>query len=354
MAAISALWISSSAFGKQGDDPIDKKTGPAIDMLPIVSYDTDVGFGYGAKLFLLDQLGVRESFDVTLFNSTKGERWYRFVFSSPDIEVRQGTPYEYAFDLMLDYDKWIKNSYFGIGNGSQYVRREYYTREPIELTAAVSRGFSPAVVGTIGVRAKRVWNSNIPDSSTLTLFPSSASAAGVVASFRYDSRNSAINPSEGTVAQLELQTFQRFFSSATAYSQIGATVQYYAPVVLPDVIAATRITANQLIGGNIPVQYLLSVGGNHTLRGSPQDRFLDRASIVLNGEVRFPVLWRFGGVAGFDAGKVWNSLSRTDLVRWETNSVVGIRFFMDTFVVRADAGFGSDVTGFYLNFGHLF
>lgn len=154
--------------------------------------------------------------------------------------------------------------------------------------------------------------------------------------------------------QLELQTFQRFFSSATAYSQIGATVQYYTPVIVPGVIVAARITANQLIGTNIPVQYLLSVGGNHTLRGSPQDRFLDKASIVLNGEVRFPLLWRFGGVAGFDAGKVWNSLLRTDLVRWETNAVTGLRFFMDTFVVRADVGFGSDATGFYLNFGHLF
>ncbi len=354
MVTILTLWVCSSAYGDQGEDPIGKKSEPAIDVLPIVSYDTDVGFGYGAKLFLLDQLGDRESFDVTLFNSTKGERWYRFVFSYPDIEVRQGTTYDYAFDLMLDYDKWIKNSYFGIGNGSQFSQREYYTREPIELTVAVSRGFSPAVVGTVGVRAKKVWNSNIPDSSTLTLFPSSASAAGFVASFRYDSRNSAINPSRGTVVQMELQTFPPLVASTTAYSQIGATVQYYTPAVVPDVVAAARITVNQLIGPNIPVQHLLSVGGNHTLRGSPQDRYLDKASIVANGELRFPLVWRFGGIAGFDAGKVWRSLRHLNAVEWETNAVTGLRFSMDTFVVRADVGFGSDATGFYLNFGHLF
>jgi hypothetical protein len=36
------------------------------------------------------------------------------------------------------------------------------------------------------------------------------------------------------------------------------------------------------------------------------------------------------------------------------NSLVGLRFSMDTFVVRADLGFGKETTGFYLNFGHLF
>jgi hypothetical protein len=36
------------------------------------------------------------------------------------------------------------------------------------------------------------------------------------------------------------------------------------------------------------------------------------------------------------------------------NAVAGLRFSMETFVVRADVGFGRESTGFYLNFGHLF
>ncbi|MHB1048613.1 MAG: BamA/TamA family outer membrane protein [Bacteroidota bacterium] len=337
-----------------GQDTSSTRILSEVEMLPVIAYDSDVGFGYGAKVFFLNQLGKRESFDVTLFNSTEGERWYRIVFSYPDIEVRQGTTFDYAFDLMLDYDKWIKNSYFGIGNGSQYSSREYYTREPIELTVAVSRGCSPTLAVMIGMRAKKVWNSNIPDSSTITLFPSSSSASGFVALFRYDSRNSAINPRRGTVVQMEMQTFLRLFNATTAYSQIGITVQNYTPLAAPNVIAAVRITANQIIGTNIPVQHLLSVGGNHTLRGSPQDRYLDKVSIVANGELRFPLVWRFGGIAGFDSGKVWHLPRYVDLVEWETNAVIGLRFSMDTFVVRADVGFGSDATGFYLNFGHLF
>ncbi|MBI2430208.1 MAG: hypothetical protein HYV29_15680, partial [Ignavibacteriales bacterium] len=79
-----------------GQDSSSARAQPDFEALPIVAYDTDVGFGYGTKLFLLDQLDERESFDLVAFNSTKGERWYRFVFSLPDFEMRQGTEYALA------------------------------------------------------------------------------------------------------------------------------------------------------------------------------------------------------------------------------------------------------------------
>ncbi|HAB53357.1 MAG TPA: hypothetical protein DCE80_14495, partial [Ignavibacteriales bacterium] len=41
-----------------------------LEPLPIISYDTDVGLGYGAKAFFLNHLGLNESFDLVLFNST--------------------------------------------------------------------------------------------------------------------------------------------------------------------------------------------------------------------------------------------------------------------------------------------
>jgi hypothetical protein len=99
-----------------------------IEALSIVMYDTDVGLGYGAKAFLLNQLTMKESFDLILFNSTKGERWYRFVFSIPDFELRQQKIYPLSLDLTIDYDKMIKNSFFGVGSKSLFENREYYTK----------------------------------------------------------------------------------------------------------------------------------------------------------------------------------------------------------------------------------
>lgn len=66
-----------------------------VEALPILSYDSDVGFGYAGKLFLFDVLKTKESFDLILFNSTKEEQWYKFVYSIPDFESRQGKNFRF-------------------------------------------------------------------------------------------------------------------------------------------------------------------------------------------------------------------------------------------------------------------
>jgi hypothetical protein len=37
-----------------------------------------------------------------------------------------------------------------------------------------------------------------------------------------------------------------------------------------------------------------------------------------------------------------------------TNYVCGLRYYMDTFIVRLDVGLSDETTGLYLNFGHIF
>jgi hypothetical protein len=53
---------------------------------------------------------------------------------------------------------------------------------------------------------------------------------------------------------------------------------------------------------------------------------------------------------------MWSSLKKADLhfSSWATNPMMGLRFYMDTFVVRVDMGFGKDTTGFFFNFEHIF
>jgi hypothetical protein len=86
----------------QDEKRVQSDTSSELEFLPILSYDTDAGVGYGIKSFFLNYLHNNESFDVVLFNSTKGERWYRVVYSLPDFERRQGTVYPLALDLTVD------------------------------------------------------------------------------------------------------------------------------------------------------------------------------------------------------------------------------------------------------------
>ena len=85
---------------------------------PILMYDSDIGFGYGGRVKFVDYFKKKESLDLILFNSTKGERWYVFSFSIPDLERRQGKRYGLSFDLKAEYDKFLNYSFYGIGAGT--------------------------------------------------------------------------------------------------------------------------------------------------------------------------------------------------------------------------------------------
>lgn len=349
----------AAATAPQEPDTVVRPAGFTPEFLPIAMWDTDIGFGYGLKSFLLNPLGLAESFDITLFNSTKGERWYRFVFSLPDFETRQGKTYPFGIDLTIDYDKMISNNYFGLGNASRWSDREIYTREPVDVSLTLSRGLAKRLVAQLGLRYKTVTNSHFQTGGVLAHQPPDLNAGtadygSVFAALRYDSRDGYINPSEGFVAQAEAEMAPRLGGTNVHFQRLGGWLQYYTVLFFPKTVFALRFGGQNLFGDNLPVQALLPLGGNQTLRGSPQDRYLDKSYLLLNAEVRFPIVWRLGGVVGWDAGKVWPSLGRFDLKDWATNPTFGLRLAMRTFIVRLDVGLGKDSTGVYFNFGQLF
>jgi len=79
-----------------------------------------------------------------------------------------------------------------------------------------------------------------------------------------------------------------------------------------------------------------------------------KSAAIANLELRFPIYRRFGGVAGYDTGTVSRNIKDIFNNSFLSSPVIGLRYYMDTFVVRADVGFGKETTGLYFNFGHLF
>ena len=344
-------------------DCIPAEVPHTLEVLPILSYDTDAGVGYGVKAFLLNPFSRKESFDLTAFSSSKGERWYRMAFSYPDFEVRQGHIYPYAFDVVIDYDKWISNSFFGTGGDSKFSDREYYTREPIDIVASATRAWTPSLLTTIGTRWKSIRNMNFSAVSSLAsrsaLDAGTATSNTLFGTARYDSRDSYINPARGFIAQIEYEHWIPLLAPNVHLERTAAEIDAYMLLWYPRTVLAVRLRGEGVDGSTtggdaLPVQYLSSIGGNRTLRGSPQDRFLDNYSAILNAELRFPIWRRFGAVAGLDAGRVWHTTHEIGVARWATNPIFGLRYYFDTFVVRLDVGLGHETTGFYLNFGQLF
>jgi outer membrane protein assembly factor BamA len=358
LMVILCVVFPPNGFG-QMEKRYQAPSGSVTEFLPFASYDTDAGFGLGVKVFALNHFRSMESFDAILFWSSKGERWVRLVFSIMDFELRQGTEYPLAFDVTADYDKWINYKFYGVGNTSSYDAQETYMREPLELTVQASRGFTTILVGAAGFRYRMITNVDISPTGQLAALPPAenqgrATSLGLKFSLRYDSRNSTIHPSSGLVLLAEGEAAPRSFAGNVGYGRYLGSVSWYRIVPVLQTVLAARVSLEGVTGDDLPVQMLMGIGGTRSLRGYVQDRFVDRIAAIANLELRIPLFWRMGGVLGFDAGKVWRTPGELDLARWPCNPVVGLRLYMDTFVARADVGFGKETTGFYLNFGHLF
>jgi len=353
ISIISLLWQFQIAA--QSDSLLQDEI--EWEAFPIFNYDSDAGYGYGGKGFLYNFLGGRESFDLILYNSTKGERWYRFVISLPDIQRRHGKKYPVALDLITDYDKWINYKYYSKGYNylTDKVKDEAisYKREVIELTALLSKGFVKDFVAEFGLRFKSSNSfgfnplNNGFDYNGINDLTTHVQVASLIFNFRWDTRTNYINPQNGFVLEIDNEIARDILNPpAQNFYKIGILSQQYINLVVPNFVFANRIMFQAI--SDVNYQFQIPLGGKNILRGLPQDRYLSTSSVLINSELRFPIWWRFGGIAGVDIG---NSESTPD---WIINPVIGLRLYMDNFIVRFDVGFGKETTGIYFNFGHMF
>ena len=344
-----------------------------IEPLPILSYDTDTGFGYGLKVFFYNRLNTEESFDIILFNSTKGEQWYKFVFSTPDFESRQGTEFPIALDVSFEYDKWKTYNlyYYGFENeetNPAYQNVEFTDQcnyELIETKIFLNHAFRKDLTGWFGLKFSSLATYNYRRDTDLTSpdevenkFQEDPSVKYLSANLncKWDTRNSYINPSTGLVLEVELEYAPDIIEDNNSFFRQAFIVRYFTEIFFKNLILASRAMEQVLISESGSSQFLaIPVGGSNTLRGVPVDKFRFYSEFLFNNELRFPIWWRFGGIAGLDIGYGSNKdLYPEDTIDWIVNPVVGLRFFMDNFIVRADVGFYNGDIGFYLNFGHIY
>lgn len=326
---------------------------------PILMYDTDIGFGYGAKLFLMNLPARGQSLDLLAFNSTKGERWYRLALTAPDAAARLGTAYGWGLDVTLDYDTYLENPYYGTGPDSRSADLEYYTREPFDISAVVRHAPTATMSYGAGLRWRSLRNMRLQEGSVLRTTPPTANAGRVAylsltGEAVHDTRDNFHRPTRGTVLRGEIEAATPTMGDDVPYLRVQVSASAFTPLAGRWLTGAARIVVAQLAGGTLPVQALLPLGGGWSLRGIPRERYLDRALAYANAELRCDVVWRFSLIAGVDAGRVARTLTAMSTAAWIAAPVVGLRLDMDDFLVRADVAPGPESLGFYLNFGHVF
>lgn len=344
-----------------GEEP--RSSYRSFSPFPIVMYDTDIGFGYGGRVKFVDYLALKESFDLILFNSTKGQRWLAFTFSIPDFEIRQGRAYKLSFDLKAEYDRFLNYSFYGLGPGAPKENETILTYETISLPLTVGRGVTPHLVFEASYVLRWLKVSDPREGPYQGLLLDLAGRGRLFVPYvslalKYDTSDSQIHPTRGFRFILQNDMAAGFMGSRDfSFNRLTADVRKYQRVFGAKDVFAVRALAQHVGGRDVPLFDHASLGGGSimtAMRGFPLNRFLDKGKFLVNAEYRFPIFCRVGGNVFADAGTVWPSLRDIDLGAIALDGGVGLRFYMPDFVARVDVAWSREGMGLYFNFGHIF
>lgn len=370
-AALLGLAGGLAAQAVVQDTGIPDKSYKSWSPMPIIMYDGDIGVGYGGKIKFVDFLGKKESFDLILFNSSKGERWYVFTFSLPDLEIRQGRTYPISVDVKAEYDKFLKYTYYGVGPDASKDDRTTFTHTTKTLQLTLGHGFTPqfAVEVSYSLRGLTYETaSEGPLGADLQPFVDAGNQFVPFASaiLRFDTSDSQIHPTRGFRTLLQMDLSKKFLGSSDSnFSRFSLDFRKYMTVFGEADVFAFRTLVQYVSGDRIPIFDLSILGGGgimNAMRGFSQNRFLDKGKFLANIEYRFPLLWNtrlpMGAKLGMnvfaDIGTVWPSLSEIDFGKIAADVGAGLRIYLPDFVVRVDVGFSKEGMGLYFNFGHIF
>jgi outer membrane protein assembly factor BamA len=354
---LTAISLSAQAFTEENKESIKK----SLSAFPILMYDTDIGVGYGGKAKFVNYLAKKESFDFIVFNSSKGERWYVFTFSIPDVEIRQGKKYPFSFDLKAEYDKYLKYSFYGKGPGSRKEDETLLAYEKKELQLKFARGFSPRFVLEAHYVLRNIGYFKIEEGKPFTeelkdVGEQFSPFASLVV--RYDTSDSQIHPRKGVRLIFQNDLASSFLGNrkASFYRLTLDFRKYYLLFGQSDVLAL-RFLVQEIDGDKVPLfEYSVLGGGGemNAMRGYKMNRFQDKGKYLFNAEYRFPLWKKLGGNVFLDAGRVWPSLSAVRLDEVAVDVGWGLRYYLQNFVVRFDMGLSREGEGIYFNFGHIF
>ena len=235
------------------------------------------------------------------------------------------------------------------------------------FNAEMVRRFTPAfsLIGSYNINETELFDELIdPADQPLIdrLFPqvllSSFGVAGI-----HDTRNDQLNPSGGHYLSANGQVAAKAIGS-----QVGLLKSYFTAQGFRALPATNRLVfagsarlgmatafAREQAGVQLPASERFFAGGDTTVRGFALDRLgtpevIDadgfpvggNGVIILNAELRVPVM-RFLGVVGFvDSGNVFKQTTDIDLGRLRATTGFGVRVQSPVGPIRVDVGFKLD------------
>lgn len=325
--------------------------------LPVVFYTPETNLGIGAALirnfYPEAEAGPRPS-QLQLGGAYTFNKQLLF-FLSYQLFLREGRREIFGELGYYDYIYF----YYGIGNETQQALEETYAvkfpRFRINFLEEVFPNFRAGLsykfdaYDIIGLAENGLLETNQP-----TGFEGgNISTLGAI--LRYDTRDNVNLPLNGWYATLTLEQNAKWLGSPFNFNRALLDVIKYIPVGNQQTIALNTYTG--VMGGQVPFQELLFIGGSRKGRGIIEGRFRDKALLLFQAAYRFPIFWRIRGAVFASSGRVGASYGQVWEGTHHLNYGAGLRFLLnekEQVQIRFDVGLGGDELGYYLFFSDAF
>jgi outer membrane protein assembly factor BamA len=293
-------------------------------------------------------------FDTDLAQSTRNQAFYRLRYADPTLSNAR-----YLVQGFGLYENDRTARFFGIGADSLESNETNYTLRQGGGELEFGQRLRPELLISLTERLRSVTIRRGAVDSLPFLQDAFTDIPGEDGSFvwahrlalTYDTRDSQITPTKGRFGQVFVEVADEAIGSKASFVRYGLEGRWLWPHLGERLVFAVRGLLDRVDGSNIPFFELSELGGDETLRGFGENRFLDEGRVLVNAEERVRVFQiNYGNVrtdielAVFtDVGRVFHTFS--DLSSGKIQAVIGggIRFLAASQIVaKIDVGLGSE------------
>ena len=263
-----------------------------------------------------------------------------------------------------------QEDFFGLGLESERLdRTDYSLRETAvgtELDFALSRTVGLRFGGDlrhIGARSGENRALPSPESrfgpAAIAGYGNDFAYATIGASLFWDTRDEPGYPRRGSLVQGDLRQFIGLGANDPGFRRFGIELQSAVPLPGHDHGLVTRLRADWLDHGSeteIPFFFTRGLGGSHSLRGFPLNRFRGEDLVLATVEYRSAILpGKLDAVVFWDTGGAYRSFADLRLGGLEHSFGSGIRVLrQDRILLRLEVAQGSEGPRFLISFSKPF
>jgi hypothetical protein len=263
-----------------------------------------------------------------------------------------------------------QEDFFGLGLESERLdRTDYSLRETAvgsELDVGLSRTVGLRIGGDVRRLGARSGENRALPSPEIRFGPAAIAGYGddfayatIGAALFWDTRDEPEYPRRGSLIQGDLRQFIGLGTGDPGFRRFGVELQNALPLPGHDHGLVTRFRADWLDHGSeteIPFFFTRGLGGSHSLRGFPLNRFRGEDLVLATVEYRSAILpGKLDAVVFWDTGGAYRSFSDMRLGGLEHSFGAGIRVLRrDRILLRLEVAQGSEGLRFLVSFSKPF